>query len=181
MGRAPFGAMWVTDGVVTRRVSADDPDEYEFTVEGQADCMVHSLRMSVSLSGLLVHRLQQFSGIPATVTNSYILITSDRGRLAADPEAGKLGLLTVSLLDVLTRSVTLETMTYGRLMSEVFERMDPYSAKRHPLTNTISDDARQTPFCTTTSQNCLLFDGLFARRLERSSSSPVITVCYTDR
>lgn len=62
------------------------------------------------------------------------------------------------------KSPELKTMTYGKLMREVSKRMDPTSAKRHPLVSAIVNFARQFPIWTRTFQNRLLFDGLEAQQ-----------------
>jgi hypothetical protein len=105
--------------------------------------------------------------------------TRDSPSLREDPEAGRVGWLTESLLDILSKSESLETMTYAKLMSEVTAKMNSRSESPDRLAQTNAanaDWARQHPIWTKTFQNRLLFDGLFARSLD--GSSPVITVRY---
>ncbi|RXW25377.1 hypothetical protein EST38_g464 [Candolleomyces aberdarensis] len=94
--------------------------------------------------------------------SSHILIAgTDAGDIAPEQQ----GEFTRSLLKSLKKPSAREEMTYKKLVDEINAEMQ---------------GTGQHAICTEIHQNCLLFNGLFSRRVREDGVAPVIKVRYSD-
>ncbi|RXW25384.1 hypothetical protein EST38_g466 [Candolleomyces aberdarensis] len=143
------------DGVVGNEVeeSSSDEDVPETHPDDHFRSITRGVRLTKKTTEILVGH------------SSHILIAGTGADDVAREQRNHGGNFTSSLLESLEESDSLGEMTYKKLVDKINAKMKQKG---------------QEAICTSIYQNCLLFNGLFSRRVHEDGLMPVITVRYSD-